>query len=150
MFGSFKKDASSLKEYEKHIQQTHADLKDKAWCGADIVDWAFINIDHAVYNNKSNGRLVPCEKCVLEITKVLNPKLIGSHSDIITEYDAYRFNAKNVIFIKHKKYIKNLRRASILRNQLRRSRTLLSHFVNFPNFLKSLAKLNEERGNFVG
>ncbi len=62
-------------EWIKCIRQTHEEKKRLSWCGKDITfgfrEWAFVDIDHAAYNNLSKGRLLPCPDCVKVIAELL-------------------------------------------------------------------------------
>jgi len=49
-------------EYIKCIQHTHVDLPETSWCGEKLFsfDWAFQDIDDAVYSVQQGSRQVPC------------------------------------------------------------------------------------------
>jgi hypothetical protein len=61
-------------EYIKCIQHTHVDLPKTSWCGEKLFsfDWAFQDIDHAVYSVQQGSRQVPCPDCLKKIYEVLN------------------------------------------------------------------------------
>lgn len=54
-----------MKEWQKHIKNTHADHVGEAICGARLepFDWAFMDVDHAFHSNTQGSRLQPCPKC---------------------------------------------------------------------------------------
>ena len=60
-----------MREYEKHIAHTHKEKEGTSWCGEKIYEWAFVNIDHAVYNTYNMGRLIPCERCAAAVAGYL-------------------------------------------------------------------------------
>jgi hypothetical protein len=62
-----------VKDYEAHIEDTHADHRGYAWCGAPLAggEFVFRNIDHAAMNGRGNGRLVPCPECRNAVIKAL-------------------------------------------------------------------------------
>ena len=60
-----------MKDSEKHIAHTHKEKEGTSWCGEGIYEFAFVSIDHAVYNAQNKGHLIACEKCVAAITGVL-------------------------------------------------------------------------------
>ncbi len=48
----------------QHIQMNHAARQGKAWCGAQIQEWAFQSIDHAaLFHAKGAGAFMVCEAC---------------------------------------------------------------------------------------
>lgn len=54
------------------IRQTHAEKTNKTWCERSIgMEWAFENIDHAVYSNISGSISTICKKCLNKIIKIL-------------------------------------------------------------------------------
>jgi len=60
-------------EHIKCIAHTHADKIGVAWCGRRLVhEWAFVDIDHAVYTVEQKQRLVPCQACVAAICQILS------------------------------------------------------------------------------
>ncbi len=62
-----------LKEWQRHIQQTHADRRHLAWCGAQLnlpMEWAYVNIDHAAYS-APRDRIQPCPACVAAVNAAL-------------------------------------------------------------------------------
>ena len=61
-----------MEDYRKHIQHTHADLKDRSWCGQEILDWAFVSIDHAAYNSLQKGYLLVCEDCIEKVKRAFD------------------------------------------------------------------------------
>lgn len=61
-----------LREYEKHIADTHVDHKGLAWCGEKIVGFAFTDVDHAALNARNGGRLVPCPDCLRAVLIVFS------------------------------------------------------------------------------
>lgn len=57
-----------LKEYEKHIADTHVDKVGLAWCGEQTGGmFFFTDVDHAAINARNEGRLVPCPKCLEQV-----------------------------------------------------------------------------------
>ena len=55
---------SERPDYIKCIADTHADNKGKTWCGRTLVmEFAFVDIDHAAMNGRNKGRLVVCPEC---------------------------------------------------------------------------------------
>lgn len=53
-------------------------------CGKIILlNSHFTSIDHAYYNNKENGRLLPCPDCVKEVIE----NLTKHHDVIVTSYE---------------------------------------------------------------
>lgn len=64
-------------EYVRCIQHTHADHQSESWCGEKLsrFDKPFLDIDHAAYTVRNEGRLIPCPDCVNEIFRIL-----GAHS----------------------------------------------------------------------
>jgi hypothetical protein len=59
---------AELRDYEKHIADTHAGNKGKAWCGELLGEqFVFVDVDHTAMNARNNGRLVPCPKCLQAI-----------------------------------------------------------------------------------
>lgn len=60
-------------EYIKCIQHTHAELQKTSWCGRKLYsfDWAFQDIDHAVYSVQSGSCQIPCPECLDKIYGVL-------------------------------------------------------------------------------
>jgi hypothetical protein len=54
-----------VKEYQKHIKNTHADHVGEAICGVKLqpFDWAFMDVDHAFHSNRYGSRLQPCPAC---------------------------------------------------------------------------------------
>lgn len=58
-------------EYEVCISDTHADRKGKAWCGKRVWGFAFVDVDHAAQNGRSEGRLIVCRDCLSRATAAL-------------------------------------------------------------------------------
>jgi hypothetical protein len=54
-----------VKDYQKHIKDTHADRKGKAICGATLApfDWTFMDVDHAFLSLISESSTQPCPAC---------------------------------------------------------------------------------------
>lgn len=63
-------------EYIRCIQHTHAELLKQSWCGLPLsnFDLPFVDIDHAAYTVRNEGRLVPCPDCINVIASLFNPK----------------------------------------------------------------------------
>lgn len=61
------------RDWIRHIRHTHAEMKEKAWCGRKLpqTEWAFVDIDHAAYASMHNDRLAPCKKCIAAAIKAL-------------------------------------------------------------------------------
>ncbi len=59
-------------DYIKCIQHTHTERDKTSWCGKSLstFDWAFQDIDHAVYAIMSEARQVPCSECIAAIREV--------------------------------------------------------------------------------
>lgn len=55
------------------ITDNHRDSEGRSWCGQAInkFDFAFVSIEHAAFNGRSEGRLVACSECTAEIIKAL-------------------------------------------------------------------------------
>ena len=54
------------------IRQTHAEHLRETWCGQRVLlDFVFINLDHAAYNGLEGGRLVACPECTAAAIKGL-------------------------------------------------------------------------------
>lgn len=60
-----------MPEWEEHIKRTEVGESHLTWCGESVVGWVFESIDHAAINNKKQGRLLPCKKCVEVVVKYL-------------------------------------------------------------------------------
>ena len=60
-------------EYIRCILHTHADLPKTSWCGEKLssFDWAFQNIDDAVYSVQRGSLSIPCPDCLKKIYEVL-------------------------------------------------------------------------------
>lgn len=63
---------STRPDYVHCIADVHADNVGKSWCGRDIrMEFHFMNIDHAAFNGRGEGRLVACPDCVAKIIAAL-------------------------------------------------------------------------------
>lgn len=60
-----------LKEWQHHVADTDEENKGRAWCGAWIVGFHFVDADHAALNGRNEGRTVPCPACRDAIIKAL-------------------------------------------------------------------------------
>jgi hypothetical protein len=62
-----------MSDYIKHIAHDcdFPELKGKTWCGREVEGFAFVDIDHAAYNGRNEGRLVACKSCVAAVLKAL-------------------------------------------------------------------------------
>lgn len=59
-------------DYVRCIGRTHRDFYGQSWCGRNIrPEFHFLDLDHAVENNRQGGRLVPCPACVAAATAYL-------------------------------------------------------------------------------
>jgi hypothetical protein len=65
--------SKSRPDYIKCIQHNHPDLPKTSWCGEKLssFDWAFQDIDHAVYSVQFGSWQVPCPDCLNKIYEVL-------------------------------------------------------------------------------
>jgi hypothetical protein len=61
-------------EWIRCIKHTHADRLKESWCGRTLYsfDWAFQDIDHAVYSIQSEARQVPCPACLEAIRVIMD------------------------------------------------------------------------------
>lgn len=73
-----------LPEWGVHIRHTHAELPGKGWCGAYIVGFAFVSLDHAAYNNLNGDRLVPCKSCVRAAVYALRLFMVGTDGKVLS------------------------------------------------------------------
>jgi hypothetical protein len=62
-------------EYIRCIRHTHAELLKQSWCGIPLsnFDRPFVDIDHAAYAVRNEGRLVPCPDCINVIASLFSP-----------------------------------------------------------------------------
>jgi hypothetical protein len=53
-----------VKEYQKHIKNTHADHVGEAICGVKLApfDWSFMDVDHA-FHSVTSSYTQPCPAC---------------------------------------------------------------------------------------
>lgn len=60
-------------DWIKCIRHTHEEMKTTSWCGRQLwgYEWAFVDIDHAVYNAMNSGRLLACKECVAKVVATL-------------------------------------------------------------------------------
>ena len=58
------------------IRHTHADMTRTSWCGRQIgtFEWVFVSVDHALYNQMNQGRIMPCDACMAAIIEVLGER----------------------------------------------------------------------------
>ncbi|MBA1366799.1 hypothetical protein [Burkholderia gladioli] len=65
-------DCRRIIDYVHCIGRTHVDFYGQSWCGRNIrSEFHFLDLDHAVENNRQGGRLVPCPACVAAATAYL-------------------------------------------------------------------------------
>ena len=62
--------------YIRCIRHTNANLSKLSWCGLPLsnFDLPFVDIDHAAYTVRDEGRLVPCPDCINVIASLFDPK----------------------------------------------------------------------------
>ncbi len=62
-----------MKDYQRHIVNTHLDHEDEALCGAKLsrMEWVFISIDHAFISTPKD-RMQPCPECAQEVVRVFS------------------------------------------------------------------------------
>lgn len=58
---------------DKHVRHTHAELKNRAWCGAELhaTDWTFQDVDHLLYHVAQQGGVPWCAACCDSIKSVI-------------------------------------------------------------------------------
>lgn len=57
-----------------HIRHTHEEKKVLAWCGSPLsnTEWAFENVDHALYTLVREASQTPCNDCRRKIEGVFD------------------------------------------------------------------------------
>lgn len=62
---------TNLKEYQHHIADTRADRKGMAICGARLIHWHYMDIDHA-FLSAPLDRIQPCPDCAKKVIAVFS------------------------------------------------------------------------------
>ncbi|MBW5285982.1 hypothetical protein [Burkholderia gladioli] len=80
-------------DYVHCIGRTHRDFYGQSWCGRNIrSEFHFLDLDHAVENNRQGGRLVPCAACVAAATAYFaSPAPAISESEDARDAARYRW-----------------------------------------------------------
>lgn len=65
-----------------------------SWCGVNVsCQFAFKGIDHVLANAKNEGRLVPCNKCMIRALEYMQEiTVIDYHIESFTVRDALSFS----------------------------------------------------------
>lgn len=50
-------------DYVHCIQHGHVTRKGSSWCGRELEEWHFVDVDHAALNGEQGGRLQACPEC---------------------------------------------------------------------------------------
>lgn len=62
---------TDLKEYQHHIADTHEDRKGLAICGARLVHWSYVDVDHA-FVSAPRDHMQPCPACAAKVIAVFS------------------------------------------------------------------------------
>lgn len=62
---------TELKEHQHHIADTHEDRKGLAICGAHLVHWSYVDVDHA-FMSAPRDRIQPCPDCAKKVIAVFS------------------------------------------------------------------------------
>lgn len=69
-----------MESYRAHIKDALTSNKTgepKSYCGKSIAsEFHFVDATHAISNNQSLGRLLPCKECRQKIFEILNNELL--------------------------------------------------------------------------
>jgi hypothetical protein len=84
-----------MKEYERHIADTHLDNIGFSWCKKKIKkESCFKNVDHAAISSRTVEKIAPCKKCIKNVLDAFGLQCFILEMDKMSNDDWIKHNIK--------------------------------------------------------